>query len=84
MATHHAPSPVDSQVVLEEVMQGKGLGLAAAARIAGVSAETAWRWLSHGVRRPDGQRVRLEAARVGCRWRTSRAAVERFLRAING
>lgn len=36
------------------------------------------RWVLTGVPAPDGQRVRLEAARVGGRWLTSAEALQRF------
>jgi hypothetical protein len=39
---------------------------------------TLTRWILRGVRALDGQRVRLEAIRVGCRWLTSEAALARF------
>jgi hypothetical protein len=40
-----------------------------------------WRWITEGVRLPDGSRVRLEAARLGGRWLTSEPALRRFLAA---
>jgi hypothetical protein len=36
------------------------------------------RWLLRGARGPDGKLVRLEALRIGGRWVTSRAALQRF------
>jgi hypothetical protein len=39
---------------------------------------TAWRWALKGLPAPDGQRVRLEALRVGGRWVSSWAALQRF------
>lgn len=39
---------------------------------------TLLRWVIDGVRTPDGARVRLEAIRVGARWLTSDAALQRF------
>lgn len=39
---------------------------------------TIWRWIFTGVRAADGQVVRLEAARLGARWVTSREAILRF------
>ena len=47
-----------------------------------VSFATVWRWVLRGVRACDGQLVRLEAARVGGRWLTSREALERFAAAL--
>jgi hypothetical protein len=36
------------------------------------------RWVLRGARSPSGQRVRLEALRLGGRWITSREAIQRF------
>jgi hypothetical protein len=36
------------------------------------------RWVLHGSRCPSGERVRLEAVRLGGRWVTSREALQRF------
>jgi hypothetical protein len=43
-----------------------------------LSFSTVWRWVLRGVRGADGEVVRLEAARVGGRWFTSREALARF------
>jgi hypothetical protein len=43
-----------------------------------VTISCVFRWIVDGVLGPDGQRVRLEAVRVGGRWLTSVAALERF------
>jgi hypothetical protein len=40
------------------------------------------RWILHGAKGPDGQRVRLEAIRLGGRWITSREALQRFAEAL--
>lgn len=45
---------------------------------------TLTRWILRGVRALDGSRVRLEAVRVGCRWLTTEAALERFAAALGG
>lgn len=39
---------------------------------------TVWRWILKGIRRGDGQVIRLEACRLGARWVTSREAILRF------
>jgi hypothetical protein len=39
---------------------------------------TLLRWVLTGARGPDGSRVRLEAVRLGGRWMTTRAALQRF------
>jgi hypothetical protein len=36
------------------------------------------RWIMDGVKAPNGDRVRLEALRMGNRWFTSREALQRF------
>src|SRR5262245_50867931 len=64
------------------------LGLAAAGQ--GIPAasgkpvhpSTVFRWVTTGVRGPDGSRVRLDGARVGGRWMTSVEALDRFARAL--
>ena len=43
---------------------------------------TIWRWGLKGVLAIDGRRVRLEMARVGGRWLTSKEAIERFSAAL--
>jgi hypothetical protein len=37
-----------------------------------------FRWILNGVNGPTGDRVRLEAVRLGNRWITSREAIQRF------
>jgi hypothetical protein len=39
---------------------------------------TLLRWILTGSRGPTGERVRLEAVRLGGRWMTSREALQRF------
>jgi hypothetical protein len=39
---------------------------------------TILRWILTGAKAPDGQRVRLEAIRLGGRWMTTREALQRF------
>jgi hypothetical protein len=39
---------------------------------------TLLRWVTAGARSPSGERVRLEAVRLGGRWMTSREALQRF------
>jgi hypothetical protein len=39
---------------------------------------TLLRWITAGARSPSGERVRLEAVRLGGRWMTSREALQRF------
>jgi hypothetical protein len=39
---------------------------------------TVLRWILAGARGPSGERVRLEAVRLGDRWLTSREALQRF------
>ena len=75
--------------VLPEILSGDSLALSAAARLlpahrgpGRASASTVWRWIRTGTRTLDGQVVRLEAARVGGRWLTSRAALARFAAAL--
>jgi hypothetical protein len=43
-----------------------------------VSLSCVLRWVLDGATGPSGERVRLEALRVGARWVTSREALQRF------
>jgi hypothetical protein len=45
------------------------------------SFPTVWRWALKGLPGPDGRRVRLDALRVGGRWVSSWAALQRFAEA---
>jgi hypothetical protein len=44
-----------------------------------IDVATVWRWVTRGVRGPDGECVKLEACKVGGFWITSREALERFI-----
>lgn len=75
--------------VLSEIKAGGGLSLAAAGRrLPGhrggraVAPSTVYRWVVQGTRTPAGGVVRLEAARVGGRWLTSSAALDRYATAL--
>jgi hypothetical protein len=72
-----------------DITQEAPLPLAAAARLvpAGRGGKkthlsTLVRWITQGVRLPDGKVVRLEAVRLGSRWVTSREALQRFAEAL--
>jgi hypothetical protein len=65
------------------------LGLAAAARLVpsfrggkSTAPSTVFRWISEGCRGAGGERIKLEAARIGGRWITSQAALDRFVAAL--
>jgi hypothetical protein len=84
------PAP-DCPAVARELLDGLGVSFSQAARLIPpgrggrpTSPATLWRWARAGCRGADGQRVRLEVTRVGCRWLTSRPALERFLARLNG
>ena len=47
-----------------------------------IHVATMIRWIMRGVRSPSGTLVRLEAARLGSRWITTKQALQRFLEAI--
>lgn len=75
--------------VVNEILSGEGMTLADAARLcpasrgAGkVSPTTLTRWITVGAPRYDGTLVRLEAARYGRRWMTTRGAVARFIASL--
>jgi DNA-binding XRE family transcriptional regulator len=74
--------------VFEEIANGQDMSLQEAARIlpssrSGVRAHfsTIFRWVLKGVKLPDGQNVKLEAARLGGKWVTTKAALMRFMAA---
>jgi len=46
-----------------------------------VNPSTLWRWISAGVKLPDGHRIKLGAVRLSGRWLTSVEAIERFIAA---
>jgi hypothetical protein len=57
----------------------KACGLVEPARAgAKTHISTLVRWITVGARGPGGQRIRLEAVRLGGRWLTSREALQRF------
>lgn len=75
--------------IQSEIIAGDALGLSAAARLlpahrgeGRASASTIWRWIRTGTRTGDGRVVRLEAARIGGRWLTSKAAITRYMSAL--
>lgn len=88
----HTPQTADQPSVLEEVLNGDGLTLAAAGRLipphrgqgVGTRAATVWRWCRCGAKAPDGRVVKLECTRIGSRWLTSKGAVRRFAAALTG
>jgi hypothetical protein len=72
--------------IAAEILSGSGLSLGQAARCfppyresRPINPTTIFRWITSGVRLPDGTRLRLEARRVGGRWLTSREAIKRFI-----
>lgn len=67
--------------VADEILAGDRLTIPEAAALTGAAEGTIWSWLTRGVAGPDGRRVRLEGARCGVLWRTSRAALKRFMTA---
>lgn len=48
-----------------------------------VNPATVYRWCTTGTKSPDGRIVKLETAWIGGRLMTSKAALERFIRALN-
>lgn len=79
------------QSLLEEIVGGDALSLAQAARLVpatrgesgSASPSCVWRWVTKGATTRAGVTVKLEAALIGSRWITSRAALMRFLEALN-
>jgi Protein of unknown function (DUF1580) len=48
----------------------------------GMHPSAVWRWIVNGAKGKDGQRVKLEAVRIGNRWLTSKEALVRFSSAL--
>lgn len=46
-----------------------------------VNPSTVWRWITRGLKLPDGRRVKLEAVRMGASYLTSEQAILRFIQA---
>ena len=76
-----------SDRVAEEIAAGDGLSLSQAARVFPSyrrgrprTVSCLVRWINAGVM-VNGQRIRLEAARIAGSWITSRAAIARFVEA---
>jgi hypothetical protein len=74
--------------LLEEIAAGQGETLTRAARRVPrtrqdkpVTLGCLLRWITRGVIGPSGERVRLEAARLGGRWITTPGAIRRFVAA---
>lgn len=74
--------------LLDEISQGYGKSLAQAAKLCPssrrgrpVTLSCLLRWVLEGIRGPDGNRVRLEAARLAGRWITTPQAITRFIQA---
>ena len=62
----------------------KRLGTRAAAKLVGTAGTTVFRWIQKGVLLPSGERVKLEAVRLGNRYFTSEEALARFVAATTG
>ncbi len=55
------------------------LDLRDAGKAANVHPATVSRWVLCGLSKQDGSRLHLEARRFGGKWRTNRAALQRFI-----
>src|SRR4051812_1922513 len=76
---------MDEQL-LAEITAGQGEPLTKAARRfpsarqdRPVTLSCLVRWITHGMKGPNGQRIRLEAARLAGRWITTPGAIGRFI-----
>lgn len=88
MATATPPLDTIPADITDEILAGGGLSLAQAARRfppyrgdRPVNPSTVFRWITVGIRFADGQRIRLDAVRLGGRWLTSGQALARFMAA---
>jgi hypothetical protein len=62
-----------------DVTREEPIGLGQIAERLGVSFPTVWRWCLRGLPGPSGERVRLEAGKLGGKWVSSWPALQRFL-----
>ncbi|QEL19906.1 DUF1580 domain-containing protein [Limnoglobus roseus] len=75
--------------VEQEIANGEGIGLAEAGRLLPgrsgkrVSPSSVLRWVVVGCKARDGRTVKLEAARVGSAWVTTKAAIACHVSALN-
>jgi hypothetical protein len=74
--------------LLEEIESGQGETLTRAARRVPrtrqdrpVTLSCLFRWITTGVIGPNGQRIKLEAARLAGKWITTPGAIRRFVEA---
>lgn len=79
-----------SQELMDELLSGDLLTTSQAARVIPgkrgntvMNPASVFRWITQGCKTPDGRTVRLEAARLGSRYMTSRAALRRFMVALS-
>lgn len=73
----------DLTLLLAEIEAGEGLSLGAAGRVlGGTDPSTVFRFITRGSKSESGEIVRLGATRIGSRFRTTRSAILRYLRAL--
>ena len=77
--SHHVGIDIDREQLLPLSEAAK---LIPSAKGKHLHPASVWRWVRKGVVAPDGRRVKLDSAKVGGRWYTSREAVQRFLEAL--
>ncbi len=77
-----------TEQLLKEIEAGQGETLTRAARRVPrtrrdrpVTLSCLFRWITTGVIGPDGERVKLEAARLAGKWVTTPGAIRRFVEA---
>ena len=68
--------------VISEIATGDSLRLSDLARRFRVNPSTVFRWAFRGLSDQQGQKVKLEVVHFGKSWRTSDAALRRFLAAL--
>ena len=88
VAVNSKPAETVTARLMREIAESGALSLNEVGRMfkdsekpEGYGYNSLFRWVVHGAKTFDGRRVRLEAIRLGMRWQTSRAAVERFIAA---
>jgi len=85
MADQHAPNGGSTIDLLSEQLlslAGAARSIPPARRGKRCHLSTVLRWIAQGARAPSGDRVKLEAIRLGGCWMTSRDALQRFADAL--
>jgi hypothetical protein len=71
-----------SEAFMFDVSQEAPIRIGEAAHLADTHFSTVFRWILRGAKSPTGERIRLQAVRLGGKWVTSRESLKRFTEAL--